>query len=157
MRSSGVFVVQSRRLFRRERRLIRVLIADDHSALRKGLRAILTSRPDISVCGEAADGQQAINLALELHPDLVILDLTMPILSGFQAAKVLRQMLPDVPIVFYSMHEGDTFIREAKHLGVRGYVSKSDLSSRLLDAVEAVVIDQATYFPDSSKGTPVLA
>jgi DNA-binding NarL/FixJ family response regulator len=137
-------------------RVIRVLIADDHSAVRRGVRAILLSREDVDVCGEAADGKEAITKALNLRPDLIVLDLTMPIMGGFAAAKALRQMLPEIPIIFYSMHEGEPLMQEAKLLGVRGYVSKSQISGMLLDAVEAVVVHKGTFFPDSAKGAEIL-
>jgi DNA-binding NarL/FixJ family response regulator len=136
----------------------RVLIADDHAAVRRGVRSIIESRPKTEVCGEAEDGQEAINSAASLRPDLIILDVTMPVLGGFGAAKVLREMLPNIPILFYSMHEGEYIISEAKRLGASGFVCKSDLAATLLDAVEALVVHKSTYFPgskDEPKPLPV--
>jgi two-component system, NarL family, response regulator NreC len=86
--------------------LTRILIADDHDAVRRGVRSVLPSRSNIEVCGEASNGNEAIQKALELKPDLIILELTMPVMGGFAAASELRRLLPDMPILFYSMHEG---------------------------------------------------
>lgn len=129
--------------------LIRILIADDHDAVRKGVRSVLLSRQDIEVCGEASNGSEAIVKAIEQKPDLIILDLTMPILGGFAAALELRRLLPDIPILFYSMHEGAHLIKEARQIGVRGFVGKSHISETLLDAVDALVIRKDTFFPDT--------
>lgn len=99
------------------------------------------------MCAEACDGREALQQALALKPDLVILDLTMPVLGGFAAAVELRKLVPEMPILFYSMHEGAHLINEAKQIGVRGFVSKSHISEELLDAVDAVVVRKATFFP----------
>lgn len=123
------------------------MIADDHDAVHRGVRSVLLSRPDIAVCAEACDGREALQQALALKPDLVILDLTMPVLGGFAAAVELRKLVPEMPILFYSMHEGAHLINEAKQIGVRGFVSKSHISEELLDAVDAVVVRKATFFP----------
>ena len=123
------------------------MIADDHDAVRRGVRSVLLSRTDIEVCAEAADGREALQKAVALKPDLVILDLTMPVLGGFAAAVELRKLLPETPILFYSMHEGAHLINEAKQIGVRGFVSKSYISETLLDAVDAVVVRKQTFFP----------
>jgi DNA-binding NarL/FixJ family response regulator len=127
--------------------LIRILIADDHDAVRRGVRSVLLSRPDIEVCAEACDGREALQKALALKPDLVILDLTMPVLGGFAAAVELHTLVPEMPILFYSMHEGPHLIEEAKQIGVRGFVSKSYISETLLDAVDALVLRKDTFFP----------
>jgi two-component system, NarL family, response regulator NreC len=127
--------------------LIRVLIADDHDVVRRGVRSILLSRPDVEVCGEASDGQEAIEKALELKPDIIVLDLTMPVMGGFAAAAELRRRLPDIPILFYSIHDGAYLVAEAKRLGVQGFVSKSRISEALLEAIDAVVVRKTTFFP----------
>ena len=85
--------------------------------------------------------------ALELQPDLVILDLTMPVMGGFPAAVELRRMAPEIPILFYSMHEGAQLIKEAKLVGARGFVNKGRISETLLEAVDAVVVRKSTFFP----------
>jgi DNA-binding NarL/FixJ family response regulator len=125
-----------------------VLIADDHEAIRKGVRTILQTRADVEICGEASNGNEAVQLAIQTKPALIILDLTMPVMGGFAAAKELRQLLPEIPILFYSMHDGTQLIKEAKQAGVRGFVSKSRISDTLLDAVDAIAVRHGTYFPD---------
>jgi two-component system, NarL family, nitrate/nitrite response regulator NarL len=129
--------------------VIRILIADDHEVLRKGARAILESHGSAEVCGEAADGSQALMKAIELRPDLVILDLSMPIMGGFQAAVEIRKQLPEMPVLFYTTHEGAQLIKEARRIGVQGLVYKSRAQSELLEAVEVVVRRGGVYFPDS--------
>ena len=126
---------------------IRVLIADDHDAIRKGVATIL-SHDGIEVCGEASNGIEAVTNAVQLRPDIVILDLTMPLMGGFEAARKLRKVLPDIPILIYSMHGSDQLIKEIRRLGLQGFVSKSDISKVLPEAVNAVVDQKATFFPD---------
>ena len=126
---------------------IRVLIADDHDAIRKGVATIL-SHDGIEVCGEASNGIEAVTNAVQLRPDIVILDLTMPLMGGFEAARKLHKVLPDIPILIYSMHGSDQLIKEIRRLGLQGFVSKSDISKVLPEAVNAVVVQKATFFPD---------
>jgi len=126
---------------------IRVLIADDHDATRKGVRTIL-SHDGMEVCGEASNGIEAVTNAVQLRPDIVILDLTMPLMGGFEAVRELHKVLPDIPILFYSMHESDQLIKELKRVGVQGFVSKSEISKALTEAVNALVVQKATFFPD---------
>ena len=125
---------------------MRVLIADDHEAVRKGVCSILGSRKDLEVCGEAEDGRDAIEKARELKPDVVILDITMPVLSGFEAAREIRKTM-SVPILILSMHESIQLIEEARKIGVQGYVTKTEAASRLLLAVDALLRKQ-DFFPD---------
>ena len=127
---------------------MRILIVDDHEAVRAGVRAILASRNDMEVCGEASNGQEAIEKALELSPDLIILDINMPILGGITAAKEIKVRLPQVLILLFSMHQSNQLVREAKLLGVQGYVNKSQAGTMLLNAVDAVSSMQ-TFFPSS--------
>jgi DNA-binding NarL/FixJ family response regulator len=129
-----------------KRASLRILVADDHESVRKGVCVILGTRGDIEVCGEASNGQEAIDKALELRPDLIILDITMPVLSGVDAAEVLRKTMPHVPILFLSMHQSRQIITQAKRIGVRGYVKKSDAATTLLDAVDAILRNEP-FFP----------
>ena len=129
-----------------KRASLRILVADDHESVRKGVCVILGTRGDIEVCGEAANGREAIDKALELKPDLIILDITMPIVSGIDAAEMIRKTLPSVPILFLSMHQSKQIIAEAKRVGVQGYVKKSDAAATLLDAVDAVLRNEP-FFP----------
>jgi DNA-binding NarL/FixJ family response regulator len=105
---------------------LRILIADDHELIRKGLCFILESHKNTETCGEASNGQDAVEKAIELNPDLIILDVTMPGLDGFAAARRIRTFLPEVPILMLSMHQGSHVVKEARQAGVQGFVSKSD-------------------------------
>ena len=131
---------------------MRCLLVDDHESVRMGVTAILSSRPNMEVCGEAANGQEAIDKARELQPDLIIMDVNMPVLDGIHSAKEIRAFLPDVPILFFSMHDGVYLVHEAKMAGGQGFVHKSDARATLLDAVDALIKKQ-TYFPDQSTAT----
>jgi two-component system response regulator NreC len=124
---------------------LRILIVDDHEALRAGVRSVLEAR-DIEVCGEAADGQEALAKALQLRPDLVILDITMPVLDGFSAAREIHKRLPNVGILLLSMHESASMVNVAKSSGARGYVAKSEGIARILNAVDAISHNK-TFFP----------
>src|SRR6202022_4695738 len=104
---------------------MRCLLVDDYESVRMGVAAILSSRPDIQICGEASNGKEAIEKARELKPDLIILDVTMPVLDGINSAKEIRTFLPEVPILFFSMHDGVYLVHEAKLAGARGLGNKS--------------------------------
>jgi DNA-binding NarL/FixJ family response regulator len=130
--------------------VIRVLIADDHEVIREGVRSILRARGEIEVF-EASDGAEAIDKAVLLKPDLVILDLTMPVMGGYAAAGHLQNIMPDMPILFFSIHDGAQLIRDAKRVGARGFLNKRDASETLLDAVYELVIHKGTFFPDSAE------
>jgi len=125
---------------------LRILVADDHEAVRKGVCAILSSRADVEICGEAENGKDAIEKAIALKPELIILDITMPVLSGFEAAREIRKTLPDVAILILSMHESNQLIEEAKKIGVQGYVTKTQVGATLLQAVDTV-LRKETFFP----------
>jgi two-component system, NarL family, response regulator NreC len=125
---------------------LRILIVDDYAAVRRGVCVILSSRLDIEVCGEAGNGEEAVEKAKALRPDLIILDVTMPVLNGFDAAKEILKMLPGVPILMLSMHQHQQFVDEAKKAGVQGYVTKAQIGDTLLHAVDALLSGQK-YFP----------
>jgi two-component system response regulator NreC len=126
---------------------LRILIVDDHEAVRAGVRVILSSREGLEVCGEAANGREAVAKARQLMPDLVILDVTMPVLDGFSAAREIHKLLPDVAILLLSMHESPNMLNIAKSSGASGYVAKSEGAAVLLRAVDAVAHSK-TFFPD---------
>jgi len=125
---------------------LRILIVDDHEALRAGVRSVLEAR-GLEVCGEAADGQEALAKALQLQPDLVILDITMPVLDGFSAAREIHKRLPGVGILLLSMHESASMVNVAKSSGALGYVAKSEGIARILKAVDAIS-QHKTFFPN---------
>lgn len=106
----------------------------------------LRSRKGFEVCGEAANGAEAVEKAQELNPDLVILDITMPLLNGLEAARIIHAASPSTPIVILSVHKSRQLIEEAKRIGVRGYVTKTDAGQDLVKAVDTVLQNQ-TFFP----------
>jgi len=123
-------------------RRVRVLIADDHPVIRSMVRSTLQQHPDFEVCGEAADGAQAVDEAKKLKPDVVVLNISMPVLNGFEAAREIRANLPKSAIVILSSHADETFVREAKNIGVRAYVAKTRAGEALVKAVEAAVLGE---------------
>ena len=125
---------------------MRVLIADDHEVVRKGVCNILESRLNVEAAIEAANGKEAVEKARELNPDLVILDVAMPVLDGFSAAERIKKALPSVPILMFSMH--DEVIQASKLVQAQGFVTKSEDASVLLDAVEALLRGE-NFFPDN--------
>lgn len=125
---------------------IRVLIVDDHEMLRNGLRAILESQDGFMVCGEAKNGAEAIEKTEALDPDVVILDITMPTMDGFEAARKIRQSHPDTPILILTMHSSKEFIGVLRKIGASGYISKSESATTLLAAILKVHQKQ-TFFP----------
>ena len=125
---------------------MRVLIVDDHEVIRRGLRTVLGLRKTVEICGEAADGKEAVDKARELKPDLVILDINMPGMDGFAALKELKAFLPGAAILFFSMHGNANTIKQAMAVGAQGFVSKDQHSSVLLKAIDAIALGE-TFFP----------
>jgi len=117
---------------------VRVLIADDHEVVRRGIRALLETEPGWTVCGEAANGREAIDLAVSAAPDVAILDVSMPELNGFEAARQIRKAVPHCEVLILTMHESEQVLREALAAGARGYVLKSDAGRTLVAAVDAL-------------------
>jgi len=122
-----------------EESVISILIADDHAAVRKGLRTILESHPGWQVCEEAANGREAVKLAIKSMPKIAILDLEMPELNGLEATRQIKKELPDTEILIYTMYETDELIRKVVASGARGYVLKSDAGEDLIQGVEALL------------------
>jgi DNA-binding NarL/FixJ family response regulator len=116
----------------------RILLADDHAVVRHGLRASLRSLPGVEICGEAATGREAIDLALATRPDLVIIDLSMPEINGVEAARAIRTASPRTEVLVLTLHVSEEVARFALRSGVRGYVTKSDPQSVLIAAVQSV-------------------
>ena len=125
---------------------IRTLISDDSDAMRKVLRAVLDGYLGINIVGEAADGEEAIEQARSLHPDLVIMDITMPRMDGLAAAKLIKDFSPGTEILIFSMHRLKEFVEFAKQAGLSGFVVKEEGGTELLNAV-ADVIQHHQHFP----------
>jgi DNA-binding NarL/FixJ family response regulator len=117
---------------------IRILVADDHEVVRRGVCALLEGHAGFQVCEEAADGREAVEKAKHSLPDVVILDIGMPGLNGFDAARQIRSVSPDSEVLILTMHESEQVIREVLAAGARGYVLKSDAGRDLITAVEAL-------------------
>lgn len=124
---------------------MRILVADDHESIRRGMRALLETQDGWKVCGEAENGQEAVEKAKALRPDIVIMDISMPVLSGFGAARLIKEHLPEVPILAYSMYRSEAFQEEARRIGLGGYVAKSEDGPTLLMAVDAVQNHRAFF------------
>jgi DNA-binding NarL/FixJ family response regulator len=123
----------------------RILIADDHDVVRCGIRTLLEGHPGWAVCGEARDGREAVAKVAELKPDLVVLDVAMPMLNGMDAARQILKARPGTPILILTLYESDELIRQVLEAGARGFILKSDASQDLLLAVEALQ-RRATFF-----------
>jgi two-component system nitrate/nitrite response regulator NarL len=125
---------------------MRVLIVDDHAAVRRGVRSAVEGRDDLEVVGEAGNGEEAIEQAATLHPDLIIMDISMPVLDGLSAAEIILKFHPETRILAFSMYAVKDFIETARDLGLSGYVTKEGAGSSLLHAVDAIM-HHKTYFP----------
>jgi DNA-binding NarL/FixJ family response regulator len=130
---------------------MRVVIADDHGIVRSGLRLLLEQQPDIEVVGEASDGAEARDLAIDERPDLAILDVKMPKLTGLQATREIREQVPDVAVLILSMHDDERYLFEALKAGASGYVLKRQADEDLLDAVRAVQRGEPFLTPDAQR------
>lgn len=119
--------------------MIRILLADDHDVLRRGVRGLLEEQPGWEVCGEARNGREAVDLALRLQPDVAVLDLTMPELNGLEATRQIKKHLPDTEVLVFTMHHSEQLLHAVLAGGARGYVLKSDAARQLVAAVEAAV------------------
>jgi len=117
---------------------LRILIAEDHETVREGLKLIINAQADMEVCGEAGDGQAAVKSALELQPDVVVMDVTMPEFNGLKATQKLKQLNPQIKILTLTRHTDDGYLQELLRAGASGYVLKQSASSELLRAIRAV-------------------
>ena len=129
----------------------RILIVDDHEIVRMGIRShLLKSRPDWEVCGEAADGEQAIDFTRTLKPSLVILDITMPRLSGFEATARMRALGMNTPVLIFTTHDFATLGTDVRDAGAQGYVLKSQAVRDLVRAID-VILEGGTFFGGPQK------
>jgi DNA-binding NarL/FixJ family response regulator len=126
---------------------IRILLADDHGLVRRGLRMILDAQPDLEVVAEAADGAEAVKLALNTDIDLAILDISMPRMTGLQATRELQRRCPDVRVLILSMHENEQYLYEALRAGASGYVVKKVADRDLVEACRATMRGEPFLYP----------
>lgn len=122
----------------------RILIADDHDAVRRSLKALLGHIPDCEVIAEATNGQEAVERAQETHPDVVLLDLSMPLMNGIEAARLIRTRVPETKVLIVSQYDLPGMVQEAFEAGVLGYILKVDIGKDLVPALEAASHDE-TY------------
>lgn len=125
----------------------RVLIADDHGVVRQGLRALLEKSSEISVVGEASDGREAVRLAEELHPNIVVMDIAMPLLNGVDAAAQIISRDPDIKVIILSMHSDESYILRSLSAGAKGYLLKDSAEGDILPAVQAVAQGRPYFSP----------
>lgn len=118
--------------------MLRILIADDHEVARKGIRSLLESHPGWEICGEAKDGREAVDLAVQQKPDVLLLDIGMPNLNGLDAARQILTITPDARILILTIHDSEQVVREVLAAGARGFLLKSDAGRDLVAAVEAL-------------------
>jgi DNA-binding NarL/FixJ family response regulator len=134
---------------------ITVLLADDHAVVRQGLRAILGAEPDVRLAGEAADGQEAVRLAERLEPDVLVLDLMLPGLNGFEVTRLVRKRVPRTRVVILTMHTDPAYAAEALRAGATGYVAKDADAADLIAAVRAAVAGErylSSPLPEAALG-----
>jgi DNA-binding NarL/FixJ family response regulator len=130
---------------------LRLLLGDDHALLRLGLKKILEERPEWQVIAEAGDGRTAVRLALELSPDVVILDIGMPMLNGIEATKQIIRRLPNCGILILSMHADEAYVTQALRAGAKGYLLKDSAGTDLIRAVTAVATGKSFFSPAVAK------
>ena len=128
---------------------VKILIADDHEIVRQGIRRVLEARPEWQICGEAANGQEAVRMAQELTPDVIIMDVTMPVMSGFEAADEISRLPISSRVLFFTMHDSGSMAGSARRSGARGYVVKSRAAEDLIQALERLLTG-GTFFESNS-------
>ena len=125
--------------------MTRILIADDHEVVRSGLRRILESEPKWEVVGEASDGKEAMAKALELKPDIAVLDYALPLFNGIEVTRQIRVQVPRTEVLIFTMHDNETLIRDLLAAGARGFLLKSDASRFLLAAIESLALHKPFF------------
>lgn len=130
---------------------IRILLADDHTVMRRGLRLLLDSQPEFNVVAEASDGREAVEKAETVQPDVAVIDIAMPNLSGIEAAQRITSALPDVAIVILSMHSDEGYVLRSLKVGAKGYLLKDSAEGDLIEAIKAVHRGKTFFSPEISK------
>jgi len=127
---------------------VKILLADDHEVVRQGLRTILKARPDWEIIGEAENGQQAIDAVRELRPDIVILDITMPVMSGLEATPAICNLHVGAHVLIFTMHDSRSLVKAVRRAGADGYVLKSRAARDLIKAIEAMLTGGSFFAPE---------
>jgi len=131
--------------------LIKILVADDHTIVRQGLSRLLEEQDDLKVIGQATNGRKAVDLAKELKPDIVIMDIAMPRMNGIEAAKRISRQLPQTKILILSMYSHEHYIQELLETGVSGYLLKDSSGRDIIKAIHAAMKDETYLSPSISK------
>ena len=130
---------------------IRILLADDHTIVRQGLAQLLGEQPDLQIVGEAINGQAVVDLALELVPDIIIMDIAMPLLNGIEAAKRVRKSLPNCKIIILSMYSHEHYIHQLLETGISGYLLKDSSGQDIIKAIKAAMRNETFLSPSISQ------
>src|SRR5579864_7738239 len=130
---------------------LRILLGDDHTLVRHGIRKILEERPDWAVIAEAADGRDAVRLAASLEPDVAVVDIGMPLLNGIEATRQIVKCHPDVRVLILSMHADEPYIIQALKAGARGYLLKDSADTELIRAISAIAAGKSFFSPAVAK------
>lgn len=128
---------------------VRILVADDHEVMRMGIRNLLEAVPNWTICDEAVNGQEAVDKALESRPDVIIMDITMPVMNGLEASKTISRAHPEIPVILFSLHLSDEMIKGFDTRAIRGAVNKGNAARDLVEAVNRV-LGGNTFFPQKS-------
>jgi len=130
---------------------LRILLADDHIVMRTGLRALLERQPNLEVVGESENGRETVELAASLRPDVVVMDVGMPVLNGIEAAKMIVTQSPSTAVVILSMHADESYVMRALSAGARGYLLKDSGAADLIGAIHAVSQGKSFFSPKVSR------
>lgn len=130
---------------------LRILLADDHIVMRTGLRALLERQPNLEVVGECENGRAAVELAATTHPDVVVMDVGMPLLNGIEATKAIVTENPQTSVVILSMHADESYVMRALKAGARGYLLKDSAAADLIGAIQAVSQNKSFFSPKVSR------
>ena len=130
---------------------LRILLADDHIVVRTGLRALLERQPNLEVVGESENGRETVELAASLGPDVVVMDVAMPVLNGIEATKMIVTQCPTTAVVILSMHADESYVMRALKAGARGYLLKDSAAADLISAIQAVSQNKSFFSPKVSR------
>jgi two-component system response regulator NreC len=130
---------------------IRVLLVDDHAILREGIKALLEKQENIQVIAEAANGREALSKANELNPDVIVLDISMPLMEGFETTRQIKKDKPDIKILILTMHDDEEYFFQLLRAGASGYVTKRAVGRDLISAIEAVYKGESFFCPSVAK------